>query len=183
VGRYNYGFRARPNGVVGLRLPPLEVALLTGLVGQLGELYEPPPAADPLEMLVGLRAAAPPPPADPAIARLLPDPYPDDPAASADFRRRTSDDLLAGRRDAARRVLAAIPAPDETLLLGEEAAQDWLTALNDLRLVLGTRLGIVSADAAEEIMTISADDPRHGNVALYGLLAELLDELVRALSA
>jgi hypothetical protein len=156
--------------------------LLSGLVGQIDLLYEPPPVDDPLEALVGLRSAAPPPPEDPAIARLLPDPYPGDPEASADFRRRTSDDLLARRRDAARRVLAAMPQPGQTLLLSEEAAQDWLMTLNDLRLVLGTRLGIVTADDADALEAISVDDPRRGDLALYGLLAELLEELVRALT-
>ncbi len=177
-----YGFRPTGTGVQ-LRLSPFEATLLSGLVGQMDLLYEPPPVDDPLEALVGLREAAPPPPEDPAVARLLPDPYPGDPAASADFRRRTSDDLLARRRDAARRVLAAMPRPGETLFLGEEAAQDWLVTLNDVRLVLGTRLGIATAEDADALETISVDDPRRGDLALYGLLADLLDELVRALIA
>jgi hypothetical protein len=175
------GFHATGAGV-RLRLSPLEVTLLTGLVGQMDELYEPPPVDDPLEALVGLRGCAPPPPDDPAVARLLPDAYPQDPAASADFRRRTSDDLLVRKREAARRVLTAIPAPYEPAFLDEQAAQDWLTTLNDLRLVLGTRLGIVTAADADAVASMPADDPRRGELALYGLLAELLAELVQALS-
>lgn len=174
------GFRRTPAGVE-LRLPRLESTLLTQLVSQIEEMLEPPPVDDPLEALVGLRDTAPPPPEDPAIARLLPDPYPDDPLASGDFRRRRTDDALAQKRDAARRVLATVPAPGEVLVLDEEAAQDWLTTLNDLRLVIGTRLGITDDDSTDELEQLPADDPRRPFVAVYGFLTGLLDELVRSL--
>jgi hypothetical protein len=174
------GFR-RTRGGVELRLPRLEGALLTELVSQIDVMLEPPPAEDPLEALVGLRDTAPPPPEDPAVARLLPDPYPDDPLASGDFRRRRTDDALARKRDAARRVLATVPAPGEVLVLDEQAAQDWLTTLNDLRLVIGTRLGITDDDSAEELDGVEPDDPRRPFVTVYAYLTELLDGLVRVL--
>lgn len=174
------GFR-RTRAGIELRLPRLEAALLIELVGQIESLLEPPPVEDPLEALVGLRDTAPPPPDDPAIARLLPDPYPDDPMASGDFRRRRTDDLLARKRDAARRVLSAVPAPGRALLLDEEAAQAWLTTLNDLRLVLGTRLGLTDDDSTAELEHLDPDDSRRPLVAVYAFLTELLDDLTRAL--
>jgi hypothetical protein len=174
------GFR-RTSAGVELRLPRLEAALLTELVGQIEALLEPPPVEDPLEAMVGLRDTAPPLPDDPALARLLPDPYPDDPMASGDFRRRRTDDMLAHKRDAARRVLASVPAPGQVLLLEEESAQDWLTTLNDLRLVLGTRLGLTDDDSTQELEGLAPDDPRRPVAAVYGFLTELLDELIRAL--
>lgn len=174
------GFRRTPAGIE-LRLPHVESVLLTELVGQIDALLEPPPTKDPLEALVGLRETAPPPPEDPAVARLLPDPYPDDPVASDNFRRRRMDDALARKRDAARRVLASLPAPGDVLVLDEESAQDWLTTLNDLRLVLGTRLGLTDDDSTSELEHLDPDDPRRPVAAVYAFLTELLDDLVRAL--
>jgi hypothetical protein len=174
------GFR-RTRAGIELRLPELEATLLSELVGQIDALLEPPPVEDPLEALVGLRDTAPAPPDDPALARLLPDPYPDDPMASGDFRRRRTDDLLARKRDAARRVLSAVPAPGRVLVLDEAAAQDWLTTLNDLRLVLGTRLALTDDDSTAELEHLEPDDPRRPLVAVYAFLTELLDDLTRAL--
>ncbi|CUU57861.1 protein of unknown function (DUF2017) [Parafrankia irregularis] len=174
------GFR-RTSAGIELRLPRLESTLLTELLEQVDGLLQPPPVDDPLEALVGLRDTAPPPPEDPAVARLLPDPYPDDPMASGDFRRRRTDEALAHKRDAAARVLAAVPAPGDVLLLDEAAAQDWLTVLNDLRLVLGTRLGLTDDESTEELDRLSPDDPRLPMAAVYSFLTELLDELTRTL--
>ncbi|EIV93766.1 DUF2017 domain-containing protein [Frankia sp. QA3] len=174
------GFR-RTRAGIELRLPQWESQLLSQLVGQIETLLEPPPVEDPLEAMVGLRDTAPPPPEDPAIARLLPDPYPDDPMASGDFRRRRTDDLLARKRDAARRVLAAMPAPGSVLVLDEDAAQDWLTTLNDLRLFLGTRLALTDDDSTDELELMDPEDPRYPLVATYVFLTGLLDELTRTL--
>ncbi|CAI7977480.1 DUF2017 domain-containing protein [Frankia sp. Mgl5] len=174
------GFR-RTRAGIELRLPRLESSLLTELLGQVDALLEAPPVDDPLEALVGLRDTAPPPPEDPAVARLLPDPYPDDPLASGDFRRRRTDEALARKRDAARRVLAAVPAPGAVLVLDEDAAQDWLTVLNDLRLVLGTRLGLTDDESTAELENLTPEDPRRPIAAVYAFLTELLDELTRAL--
>ena len=59
--------------------------------------------------------------------------------------------------------------------LGADDAAAWLTGLNDLRLVLGTRLGVT-----EETY---ADEPRHPGLAVYGWLTWLQGELVEALAA
>ncbi|MBL7495538.1 DUF2017 domain-containing protein [Frankia sp. CNm7] len=173
-------FRRTRKGVE-LRLPRWEGTLLTELVRLMDGMLEPPPVDDPLEALVGLRDTAPPPPDDPALARLLPDPYPEDPLASGDFRRRRTDDALAHKRAAAHRVLATVPAPGEVLLLDDEAAQDWLTTLNDLRLVLGTRLGITDERYFDELGELTPDDERLPVIQMYELLTALVDNLIRAL--
>jgi len=173
-------FRRTRHGIE-LRLPRWEGSVLIELVRQLDRMLEPPPVDDPLEALVGLRDTAPPPPEDPALARLLPDPYPQDPMASGDFRRRRTDDALAHKRDAARRVLATVPGPGEVLLLDEEAAQDWLTTLNDLRLVFGTRLGITDDNYLDELGDLPPDDRRLPVIEMYELLTILVDNLIRAL--
>jgi hypothetical protein len=173
-------FRRTRHGIE-LRLPRWEGSVLIELVRQLDRMLEPPPVDDPLEALVGLRDTAPPPPEDPALARLLPDPYPQDPMASGDFRRRRTDDALAHKRDAARRVLATVPGPGEVLLLDEEAAQNWLTTLNDLRLVFGTRLGITDDNYLDELGDLPPDDRRLPVIEMYELLTILVDNLIRAL--
>ncbi|SNQ48148.1 conserved hypothetical protein [Frankia canadensis] len=174
------GFR-RTRAGIELRLTEPVAALLSELVSHIEAMLEPPPVDDPLEALVGLRDTAPPPPDDPALARLLPDPYPEDPMASGDFRRRRTDDLLARKRTAARRVLAAIPGPGQALVLDEDAAQDWLTTLNDVRLVLGTQLELTDDDSAVELAQLDPDDPRRPMAAVYDYLTVLLDDLLRAL--
>jgi hypothetical protein len=50
-------------------------------------------------------------------------------------------------------------------------------AINDLRLVLGTRL-----DVTEEMEGVAVDDPRAPALAVYQYLTYLLSEIVQALS-
>lgn len=102
---------------------------------------------DELAAIVGLRSQAPETPEDPALARLFPAAYAD-PEAAAEFRRYTQDDLYAEKRGRLAAVLASL---DEVgtkgdLVLTVEQAQQWLGALNDVRLVLGERLGIEHDD-------------------------------------
>src|SRR5688572_19637352 len=106
----------------------------------LWEADDPPPAVR--QGVDGARdgdAAGDRAPADPVIARLYPDVRPDDPAWSAGFR-----DLVRGDLDDARREhIAAVEASLDARTIDDTDAEAWLHVLNDLRLVLGTRLGIV----------------------------------------
>lgn len=85
--------------------------------------------------------------ADLAVLRLLPDAYPDDPEASAEFRRFTADGLASRKVGNASRVTeslaeaAAAPSATE-VVLDETSAQAWLRTLTDIRLTLAVRLGI-----------------------------------------
>ena len=134
--------------------------------------------ADPLEALVGLPPGDPVRPTDPALARLLPDAYRDDPTASAQFRRYTDSDLRARKRGNAQTVLAALPASAGRVVLDRDAADAWLTCLNDLRLVLGTRLA-VTEDLDAELLT--ADDPRRQALEVYDWLGGLQESLLQCL--
>jgi hypothetical protein len=95
---------------------------------------------------------------DPAVLRLLPDAYPDDPEASREFRRFTADGL-AGRKVANAGVLAAsvaeaaAAASATKVTIDAQAAQAWLRALTDIRLTIAARLGI------EQDEDPGADDP------------------------
>ena len=126
-------FRRRGDELL-LDLPEHEARLLGDLVAQLVTVLE---GGDP---------------GDPAVARLLPSAYPDDEEAAAEFRRFTSDDLTARKLANARRVLDDVAAPTAERL-DTAGQQSWLRTLTDLRLVLGSRLGVTADGPAP------SDDP------------------------
>jgi hypothetical protein len=153
-------FRARPDGTVQAHLEPHEVALLRGLLDELRGIltYGAGPAADPLAAGAGAAddaAASAPAAPGPITARLLPDAYPDDPAASEEFRRFTASDLTDAKvanAAAVEETLAEADARGATrrgllVVLDEAGAQSWLRTLNDLRLAISVPLRIDEADA------------------------------------
>ncbi|MGF7234448.1 MAG: DUF2017 domain-containing protein [Frankia sp.] len=156
-------------------------SLLAQLVTHVDAILEPPPAADPLETMVGLRGQAPPVPDDPAEARLLPEAYRDDDKASADFRRRASDDLRSTKRDAAQAVLTTIPTGGGKVLLTDGQVDAWLRALTDARLVLGTHLDLADDEAADELEYLADTDPRRPMADTYLFLGQLQESLVQVL--
>ena len=113
-------------------------------------------------------------PADPALRRLFPPAYPDDAEGEAEYRRLMDGELLGGRR-AALRVLEETADRER---LREDELEAWLGAVNDLRLVLGTRLGVT-----EELYERELDprDPRAPDLAVYIYLSWLQEQLVEAL--
>ena len=111
---------------------------------------------------------------DPAVARLNPSACLDDTEVDAEYHQMMDDDLDAGRLEA----LASFEKTVDNTRLDEEEAQAWMRAINDTRLVLGTRLD-VREDPAER--RVSPDDPRAPGFALYDYLSLLTQELVEAL--
>lgn len=158
----------RPPTVV-MQITRLEAAHLSGLVGQFAELLRDSGRDG-----------------DPAIARLAPSAYADDPDADREFRELTQSDLLDRRGADAAVVLTSLSEasripedPADPALLEEtevrldpDAAQAWLRTLAAVRLVLATRLGVAEADDRD------SDDPRFG---VYDWLGYRLDGLVAAL--
>jgi hypothetical protein len=113
---------------------------------------------------------------DEDVNRLFPDAYRDDEAASAEYRRLVHDDLVQGRLDAIDTVTATLEAERvDSAQLGA-----WCGALNDVRLVLGERLGVTD-DLYER--GIDPTDPRAPQLALYGWLTWLQGEIVEALAS
>ncbi len=144
----------RRGGGYRLRLTPPERELLQALPGQLVELL----GTD-----------------DPSLLRLAPPAYGDDEKASADYAAMVHDDLVDGRRQALA-TLARTAAADT---LTEDELGSWLTATNDLRLVLGTRLGVT--EDTQGLMP-SQDDPHAPEWVAYNYLSWLQEEVVAALS-
>lgn len=115
---------------------------------------------------------------DPALFRLAPPAYasPDDEELESEYRRLMGDDLLESHK-------ASLDVMETTVdreRLTEDELHGWLGALNDLRLVLGTRLD-VTEDL--DVGAVAAHDPRQPVFALYHYLTWLQDEAVSALSS
>jgi hypothetical protein len=133
-----------------------------------------------LEAELGLSSHAEP-PDDPVLARLLPDAYSEDPEAAAEFRRYTEETLRSGKVASAQVVLASLPPAGGEVRLSEPECQQWLRALNDVRLALSVRLGITDED--EDLTeSLAADDPRSAYLWVYQWLAYLQDSLLEALT-
>jgi hypothetical protein len=115
-------------------------------------------------------------PGDPTLHRLFPTAYQDDPELEEEYRGLMRDDLLEQH-------LSSLRVMEETVdadRLTEEQAVAWLSALNDLRLVLGTRLDVTEDTYGEEI---EERDPRFPSLAMYSYLGYLEEQLVEALSS
>jgi hypothetical protein len=136
---------------------------------------------DPLEAMVGLPPGDVAAPDDPALARLFPSAYADDEAAAKEFRRFTESDLRAGKRAAASDALISLQpllAGGGKLILDRDQADAWLSWLNDIRLVLGTRLE-VTEDLDDE--DLDPEDPRQHVMQVYSWLGWLQDSLLTCL--
>jgi hypothetical protein len=113
-------------------------------------------------------------PDDPSLRRLTPPAY-DDEADEKGYREIMGSELLDDRLQALE--LLAATAGNERL--SADVAEAWLRALNDLRLVLGTRLDVQEGSLLDRI---DSDDPDAAGLAVYAYLSWLQEQLVEALS-
>ncbi|MGH2691739.1 MAG: DUF2017 family protein [Actinomycetota bacterium] len=112
---------------------------------------------------------------DPSLRRLSPPAHPEDARQEAEYRELVGEDL----EDQRRRALEVMASTIDAERLDEEQISAWLGSLNDLRLVLGTRL-----DVTEEMYEegIPEEDQRSPAFALYLYLGWLEEQIVAALS-
>jgi Domain of unknown function (DUF2017) len=143
-------------GGVDVDLPPDLRELLASLAKQLVELIDDPDSAD-----------------DPGMARLFPPASVDDPMEALGFEQLMGEALRAGKRESANILRATADAKH----LDAEATLAWMRCLNDIRLLLGTKL-----DVQEETDLGSfLDDPLTEQAAImYIALSELVEMLSRA---
>jgi hypothetical protein len=122
---------------------------------------------------------------DPAVERLFPDVYPEDPKQQEEFRRFTEEDLRTAKLDQAKTVLADLLDGGGEVRLAEDKADMWLRALTDVRLTLGTRLGVEDeTDIEAEIDAAvgrNPTSPRVRQLSVYAYLTYLQESLVGAL--
>lgn len=83
---------------------------------------------------------------DPALARLFPDAYDLDVEAADDFRRYTETELRDAKCAHLAVIADTIESSGDKTVLTESQARSWMIGLNDLRLVIGTRLHLDDDD-------------------------------------
>ena len=197
-------FRPAKGGGASAWLSAGEVSLLRTLVVPVMELLHdparpaPPPASaaatatdgpatsddlfDDLEKMFNETSAEPPEiPADPVLARLLPDAYQDDPEAAGEFRKYTESSLREAKKYFAQTLLETLPPKGGRVKLSADQARDWLRALNDVRLMFGVRLE-VTEDFEDQLTSLDPKDPRVAAFQVYGWLGEVQESLVRAIA-
>ncbi|GBC87844.1 hypothetical protein HRbin12_01862 [bacterium HR12] len=118
------------------------------------------------------------PASDPALRRLFPPASLEDERLRAEFERLTRDELLAGRLAAAETMARTADADRLT----EDELLAWLATVNDVRLVLGTRLDVTEETTVEDFAGLPEDDERVRMYAVYAYLTFLEDQMVAALA-
>lgn len=113
------------------------------------------------------------PASDPAMARLFPAAYPDDPLRELEFERMTGDDLTLRRLASLRTVRASLRAD----LLDQEQSLAWLGTLNDVRLVLASRLEVTEESTAADF----SDPDDASSFEVYQLMGALQGRLLFAI--
>jgi len=156
------------------------------LLGMLDERQSSSPA-DELEQITGMRTGNSTPPEDATVSRLLPNffrPQSDHPAGSAAaeslngaLRSLHEPAIIDAKREAAHCLLDTCPQDGGKVELSEEQANGWVTAVNDVRLSLGTMLEI-SADGPDEL---PPEHPLSGHLDVYHWLTVLQEYLVLCL--
>ena len=153
----------RKGDVLVAKLVAAEAGIMSLLLDQLEQLL----AADPDD--TG---------GDPVVERLLPPGHVGDPEIAADYRDLTETGLRSGKADDLAMVRATLPFDGGEVRLDAEQARAWLRTTNDLRLALGTRLGVT---AETEPPADTAGDEGSQLAVYYWLTAvqgSLLDALV-----
>jgi Domain of unknown function (DUF2017) len=112
---------------------------------------------------------------DDSLQRLFPPAYANDDEHEAEYQALAYDELLQNR-------LGGLDLVEHTLnevALDDEQLNDWLKAVNELRLVIGTQLDVTEDEAFE----VADDDPERNKKAVYLFLGYLLDDIVDALAS
>ena len=109
----------------------------------------------------------------PNLTRLFPTAYADDPEMDAGYQILARDQLVDQRREA----IDIVRSTAENSILNEEELAAWMRVVNDLRLVIGTRL-----DVSEDDHDLNENDPNADLMQVYHLLGIVLSDIVEALT-
>ena len=158
-------------------------SLATSMIGMLDERQSSTPA-DELEQITGMRTGNSTPPQDETMKRLLPDFYrsqTDHPAGSGTaeslnraLRSLHEPEIIDAKIQAAQQLLETLPEAGGKLELREDDAHCWAAAVNDMRLALGSMLGVASGGPDE----LAPDHPLAGHLDVYQWLTVLQEYLV-----
>lgn len=184
---------SRKNSLSGFKLrsemDAQEAEVLRSMVGAVtGLLTERADSAptDDLAALTGLRSGNSDAPEDPRLQRLLPEfhrkesgsPEADRADLNSALRSVHEPEIIDAKLAAGAVVLDTLPAGGGRILITQEQADSWLSAITDVRLALGTVLDI----DAETPDQLDPDDPRAPHLDVYHWLTWMQDSLLQALS-
>jgi Domain of unknown function (DUF2017) len=167
-----------------------EASMLRSLVKSMLDMLDDRESSAPideLEEITGIRAGNPRRPQDATMRRLLPDFYRSErnhPAGSAAaeslnaaLRSLHEPAIIEAKRQACERILRTMPAGGGRFELTGDDANAWISGVNDIRLALGTMLGI----GPEGPEPVSDDHPLAGHYDVYQWLTVMQEYLVLAL--
>jgi len=107
-----------------------------------------------------------------SVRRLFPPAYLQDEEAERAYREMAIGELVEHHLEA----LTVLTRTADATRLTDEEADAWLTALNDLRLSIGTALGVT-----EEHVDVEPDDPTYSDWICYQYLSYLQSEAIEAM--
>ena len=113
------------------------------------------------------------PSSDPAVARLFPAAYRDDPLRNLEY----ETSLGGAPRSGKLQALDTVERTANARALSEEDFLTWLGVVNDLRLVLGTRIEVTEESTEEDFAAGSPRDAYH----VYQFLGWVQQEMLIAL--
>jgi hypothetical protein len=167
-----------------------EASMLRNLVSSMLDMLadrESSAPADELEEITGIREGNPQRPQDATMRRLLPDFYRSErshPAGSAAaeslnaaLRSLHEPEIIEAKREAGERMLRTMPAGGGRFELTGDDANAWISGVNDIRLALGTMLGIGPGGPEP----VPDDHPLAGHYDVYQWLTVMQEYLVLAL--
>ena len=167
-----------------------EAALLKNLVDSMIGLLDERESSSPtdeLEQITGMKTGNSERPDNSTLQRLLPDfSKPDDAdysgveatdSLNAALRSLHEPEIIAAKRVAAQQLLATVPDDGGRFELTEDEANDWVAAVNDIRLALGTMLDIRPNGPDR----LPDDHPMASHLDVYQWLTFLQEYLVLAL--
>jgi len=168
-------------------LEPHEVALLRNMATSVQEMLDGRQSAapsDPLEALTGIRTGNPTPPQDGTMRRLLPDFVKDQRDSQGDgeqdngaLRSLHEPTIIDAKISVSQRLIDTLPSGGGRVELTEDDAEAWISAVNDIRLALGTILGI-GPDGPDRL---PAGHPMAAHLEVYHWLTVLQEHLVLGL--
>jgi hypothetical protein len=153
-------FTSEPGSAIRLRFEENEADVIRNLVLEMNEMLE---------------AGAP---TDPVVERLFPRAYEEETDESS-YRQMIGSDLERSKKKALDRLADGLGKEGPMdLSLSHDEAEDWLTALTDIRLAIGTRI-----DVTEDIMSDELDpnDPKAPALAVLHWLGWVQESMIERL--
>lgn len=185
--RRGSGERLRITSELDSHESDLIASLITSMTELLDERQSTAPA-DELADLTGIEAGHSKPPSDATLGRLFPDFHRPDQDETTTVDAVTGDlngalrslhepHIINAKQQAAQVVLDSLPTGGGQISLSAEEADQWLSAINDVRLALGAMIGINESTPDQ----LPEGDPMAAHLDVYHWLTVVQELLVVAL--